>query len=271
MVFQDPYSSLNPRMPVGLAIAEALPGPARTKTTRREVGAALDLVGLDPSVATQRPKSLSGGQRQRVAIARAVAAEPDYLIADEITSALDVSVQGAILNLIRDLQHQLGFGLLFISHDLAVVRYVSETVHVMYGGQIVESGPSRNLFHQPVHPYTRALLESLPGTTPAAPPAATPGAMPGPDTVVEDGEIEVAPRAGCAFRDRCPDGPLVWPDRTICDDLDPQTIAPTRRHVAACHFAAAATTTLASPQLSSLGTGPSPSLSRSDETGPQSV
>jgi peptide/nickel transport system ATP-binding protein len=231
MVFQDPFASLNPRMPVGSAIAEALPGSSRNKTTARNgVTSLLELVGLDPSVAAQLPGNLSGGQRQRVAIGRALAAEPAYLIADEITSALDVSVQGAILNLIKNLQRQLGFGLLFISHDLAVVRYVSETVHVMFHGQIVESGPSRELFNEPVHPYSRALLDSLPGSMSATP-------VPSAKVAGEETGDGTEHLAGCRFRDRCPDGPTVHPGRTICDELDPQTIAHARRHMAACHFA----------------------------------
>jgi peptide/nickel transport system ATP-binding protein len=230
MVFQDPYASLNPRMPVGSAIAEALPRSSRRSDRRAAVGSMLELVGLDPDVAAHTPGALSGGQRQRVAIARALAAEPAYLIADEITSALDVSVQGAILNLIKTLHRQLSFGLLFISHDLAVVRYVSETVHVMYRGQVVESGPSAAIFASPVHPYSRVLLDSLPGA--AAQPSG-PASLPGEERPSQ----ELSHGAGCRFSDRCPNGPMVHPERSICAEADPRTDAPARQHHAACHFA----------------------------------
>lgn len=160
MVFQDPYGSLNPRMTIGRSIAEAIPrGLAGGRAERRaEVERLLGLVDIDPSRHTQLPSQLSGGQRQRVGIARALAGRPDVIIADEITSALDASVQGSVLNLVRNLQATLGVGMLFISHNMAVVRFVADTVAVMRQGRIVESGPRDQVFTTPAHPYTQKLL-----------------------------------------------------------------------------------------------------------------
>ncbi|WP_121257645.1 ABC transporter ATP-binding protein [Nocardioides ferulae] len=164
MVFQDPYSSLDPRMTIGDSIAEAIPpGPSREER-RAEVARLLELVHLDPDRAAVRPGLLSGGQRQRVALARALAGDPQVVIADEITSALDVSIQGAVLNLVRELQRELGLSMLFISHNLAVVRYVASHVAVMRDGVIVEEGPAARVLADPHHDYTRALLAAVPGT-----------------------------------------------------------------------------------------------------------
>ncbi|NUP77767.1 MAG: ABC transporter ATP-binding protein [Nonomuraea sp.] len=158
LVFQDPYASLDPRMSVGAAVAQALPRGASSG----EVARYLDLVGLDPARASLTPQALSGGQRQRVALARALAARPGVLVADEITSALDVSVQGAILNLLRDLQRELGFAMVFISHNLAVVRYLADRVAVMDAGRVVERGPVADVFGAPAHELTRTLLSCVP-------------------------------------------------------------------------------------------------------------
>ncbi|HST38198.1 MAG TPA: ABC transporter ATP-binding protein [Conexibacter sp.] len=166
MVFQDPYSSLNPRMTIGEAIGEGMRGAGGRASRRAEVARLLELVRLDPALAGRLPSDLSGGQRQRIAVARALAARPDVIIADEITSALDVSVQGALLNLVRELQRQLGLSLLFISHNLAVVRYVSDAIAVMRDGRIVEQGPTERLLAHPTDPYTRTLLESVPRFAP---------------------------------------------------------------------------------------------------------
>ncbi|MEU9497094.1 ATP-binding cassette domain-containing protein [Streptomyces sp. NPDC048196] len=163
MVFQDPYSSLDPRMSVGATIAEGTRVPRAQRPA--EVERLLELVSLPASYARKYPRELSGGQRQRVAIARALAARPELLIADEITSALDVSVQGAVLNLIRELRTELGLTMLFISHNLAVVRYVCDAVAVMRHGQLVESGPVEDVISAPRHEYTRALLNAVPRLT----------------------------------------------------------------------------------------------------------
>ncbi|REK90760.1 ABC transporter ATP-binding protein [Streptomyces inhibens] len=176
LVFQNPYASLDPRMTIGASVAEAVPretgsrepparkAPARERRAVREAEVAryLELVGIDPARAALTPDALSGGQRQRVALARALAARPAVLIADEITSALDVSVQGAVLNLLRRLQRELGFAMLFISHNLAVVRYVSDQVAVMDGGHLVECGPTDRVLEHSEHPTTRNLISCLP-------------------------------------------------------------------------------------------------------------
>jgi peptide/nickel transport system ATP-binding protein len=169
MVFQDPYSSLDPRMSIGESIAEAMPRGTSRAEGRAEVLRLLELVHLDPTRSAVRPAELSGGQRQRVALARALAGRPDVVIADEITSALDVSIQGAVLNLVRELQRELGLSMLFISHNLAVVRYVASHVAVMRDGRIVEQGPTAQVLAEPAHDYTRELLAAVPGrrsTTP---------------------------------------------------------------------------------------------------------
>lgn len=165
LVFQDPFSALDPRMSIGDSIAEALRASGRTfsRDARVErVRELLTLVHLDPDRAGDTPAAFSGGQRQRVTIARALAGEPRVLIADEVTSALDVSVQGAILNLLRELQENLGLSILFISHNLAVVRYISDEIAVMRHGRIVESGPTEQLLAAPTERYTLDLLDAVP-------------------------------------------------------------------------------------------------------------
>ena len=180
MVFQDPYASLDPRMTTGESIAEAIPrggarsaaeaggaggpgGSLRGRSARHAEAARLtELVGLPRGTVDQFPAELSGGQRQRVALARALAGRPDVIIADEITSALDVSTQGAVLNLVRELQRELRLSMLFISHNLAVVRYVADIVAVMYQGRIVEHGPAEAVLGSPAHDYTRRLLAAVP-------------------------------------------------------------------------------------------------------------
>ncbi|MEV5502024.1 ABC transporter ATP-binding protein [Nonomuraea fuscirosea] len=165
LVFQDPYAALDPRMPVGASIAEAMRATGRRLSRadrQRRVEELLGLVHLDPKRAGDLPSAFSGGQCQRVTIARALAAEPDVVIADEITSALDVSVQGVVLNLLRELRAELDLTILFISHNLAVVRYVCDTVSVMRHGRIVESGETESVLSAPAHPYTRELLAAVP-------------------------------------------------------------------------------------------------------------
>ncbi|NYJ04132.1 ABC transporter ATP-binding protein [Petropleomorpha daqingensis] len=239
MVFQDPYSSLDPRMTIGDSIAEAVPRGTRRAQRRAEVARLLELVELDPARADSYPSQLSGGQRQRVAVARALAARPEVVIADEITSALDVSIQGTVLNLVRRLQRELGTSMLFISHNLAVVRYVASEIAVMYLGRIVEHGPADQVLGDPQHPYTRDLLAALPDTPR---PTVTDPAL----AVVAAAEPADphAPPPGCRYHPRCPIGPLVNPDRGICLTAEPTT---DHRHAAACHFAPPAAPPLPDP------------------------
>ena len=230
MVFQDPHSSLDPRMTIGDSMAEALTAGRRLDRQQRraETNRLLELVSLEPAVTGTLPRQLSGGQLQRVSIARALAAEPLVLIADEVTSSLDVSVQGSILNVLREIRAALGFTMLFISHNVAVVRYLSDTIAVMYLGQIVEVGATDELIANPQHPYTKVLLDAVPGT------------VTGPDEGNRpiDGEPPDPhlPPAGCRFHPRCPVGPSADSSRTVCTTDDPCVGAATRRHRAACHF-----------------------------------
>jgi oligopeptide/dipeptide ABC transporter ATP-binding protein len=225
MVFQDPGASLNPRMTVGDAISEVLRfhrlrPPDGIDSRTREL---LDLVELPASVLHLRPSALSGGQKQRVAIARSLALEPEVLIADEAVSALDVSVQASILNLFNDLRRELGLTMLFISHDLGVVRQVTDRVLVLYLGRVVEDQPTDGLFAQPQHPYTRALLAAAPRFLTARDPSA----------VALTGELPNAVDlpVGCAFASRCP---VV---QTVCRETRPQLRGPDASNAAACHFA----------------------------------
>jgi peptide/nickel transport system ATP-binding protein len=231
LVFQNPYASLDPRLSVGATIGEAVASRERLarKAQTAEVGELLDLVGLPARYASMLPRDLSGGQRQRVAIARALAARPDVLIADEITSALDVSVQGAILNLLSSLREQLSLGVLFISHNLSVVRYISDRVAVMYLGRVVENAPVEHVVQEPAHPYTRVLLEAVPRLDVPLDPA--------PPDVDSEPPDPHHPPSGCHFHPRCPMGPRVFAEREICVARDPSDGHPERRHAAMCHFA----------------------------------
>lgn len=233
IVFQDPYSSLNPRMTVSEILDEAINTHHKIggRGRRTRIAELLDLVGLPAAATTSYPFQFSGGQRQRVAIARALAVSPRLLIADEVTSALDVSVQASILNLLRDLQRELGVAYLVISHDLSVVRYVSEAVNVMHLGKIVEVAPTVALFDRPCHPYTAALLRSVPQISGERGRFhVLEGEMPDPHE----------PPSGCRFRTRCPIGPLHHPERQVCVERDPHEVAAQNPHYAACHFPLAA-------------------------------
>jgi oligopeptide/dipeptide ABC transporter ATP-binding protein len=228
MVFQNPYSSLNPRMTVGDALDEAvhLHRTMSQKARSAEVSRLLELVGLPRASRDQYPHQFSGGQRQRIAIARALACNPRVVILDEVTSALDVSVQATILNLLKQLQRDLHLSYMFISHNLSVVRYVSTVVGVLYLGQLVEVGTSDEIFTSTQHPYTKALMDAIPAFDSERRTAARlHGEIPDPRF----------PPEGCRFHTRCPIGPLAFPERTICIEVDPQTVAKGPRHVA-CHF-----------------------------------
>ena len=198
MVFQDPFASLNPRMTVGDTLAEALHVHAvvpRDQISAR-VQQLLELVQLPSTAAARRPHEFSGGQRQRIGIARALAVEPRVIIADEPVSALDVSVQAQIVNLFVDLQAQLGLSLVFITHDLRLVRHITHRMAVMYLGRVVETGPTEAVFSAPKHPYTRALLGAVPKLDPDAPRSA--------DAVRGELPSPLAPPTGCGFHPRCP-------------------------------------------------------------------
>lgn len=231
LVFQDPDTALDPRMTVRQSIAEAAGAFVRLDRRSREqrVGELLELVGLDADCADRLPRQLSGGQRQRVAVARALAVDPAVLIADEVTSALDMSVRAAMLTMLRDLQRRMGFAMLFISHDLAAVRHVSDAVAVMYLGRIVETAATESLLSGPRHPYTRALLSAVPSLHAGRRPAGEPllaGEAPDP----------ASPPTGCRFHPRCPVGPDRYPGRDVCIARDPQGDAAGQPHRAACHF-----------------------------------
>jgi oligopeptide/dipeptide ABC transporter ATP-binding protein len=226
MVFQDPQSSLDPRMTAAQSIAEPLRvNGMRRKEIETRVEELLSRVGLDHEVGQRYPRSLSGGQRQRVGIARALALEPAVIVADEPTSALDVSVRAQVVNLIKDLQQDLNLGLVFISHDLATVRYLCDDVAVMYMGRVVESGPAERIFDSPEHPYTRALLEAIPVADPAVEARRKPALLQG------DPPDPSAPPSGCAFRTRC----ALAIDR--CAQEIPLLLSNGEQRLVACHVA----------------------------------
>jgi oligopeptide/dipeptide ABC transporter ATP-binding protein len=229
VVFQDPYSSLNPRMTSGDIVGEplAIQGLARGRALESQVVTLFDRVGLRGELRHRFPHELSGGQRQRVGLARALSVRPSLLVADEPVSALDVSVQAAILNLLRDLQRDMGFSCLFITHDLATVEYLCDRVAVMYLGQIVELAATTELFAAPKHPYTQALLSAAVVPDPAVQRTRT--------RVVLTGDIPspLAPPSGCRFRTRCPLEPQSAPrsheEEPVLQDVG-------GRHFVACHL-----------------------------------
>lgn len=224
LVFQDPYSSLNPRMTVGEIIGEGLDihrlgSPAEREEKMHEI---MRLVGLNPEYTDRFPHEFSGGQRQRIAIARALVVSPEMIICDEPISALDVSIQGQIVNLLKDLQKRIGLTYLFVAHDLSMVKYISDRVAVMYLGRLVELASTEELFGNPLHPYTQALLSSVPI----------------PDPKREAERVEMTPEgelpspvddiAGCAFRERCPSA------HDACKSMRPIHAEPVAGHKVMC-------------------------------------
>jgi oligopeptide/dipeptide ABC transporter ATP-binding protein len=198
IIFQDPFASLNPRMSVGDIIGEALTihRLAHGKAKEARVADLLERVGMSPGHMRRYPHEFSGGQRQRIGIARALAVDPDFIVADEPVSALDVSIQAQVVNLLQDLKEELGLTMLFIAHDLGVVEYISDKVIVMYLGRIMEIAPAKELYRNPVHPYTEALLSAVPIPDPTVKR----------DRVILQGDIPspINPPSGCVFRTRCP-------------------------------------------------------------------
>ncbi len=223
IIFQDPYSSLNPRMRVRDIVGEGwlVHGEAKGSELREKAERLLTRVGLSADAGDKYPHEFSGGQRQRIGIARAIALSPKLVVADEPVSALDVSVQAQILNLLKDIQDEFGIAYLFVSHDLRVIRHVSDEVAVMYLGKVMESAPAADLFREPLHPYTRSLLSAVPMLGGARR-----------ERIVLRGEIPspIAPPPGCRFHTRC------FMAQKVCEEVCPllREVAPGR--LAACHF-----------------------------------
>ena len=222
MIFQDPYSSLNPRMKIGASIGEPLAEHTSSSRTERQerIRELMEIVGLDPSFSDRYPHEFSGGQRQRIGIARALALNPNLIVCDEPISALDVSIQGQIVNLLKDIQERFGLSYLFVSHDLGMVRHLCDRVAVMYLGKIAEIGSGQDLFRKPRHPYTKALLASLPRPNQERARQVLGGEIPSP----------AEPPAGCRFHTRCPE---VEPR---CRSETPELRGVGENHQAACHL-----------------------------------
>jgi oligopeptide/dipeptide ABC transporter ATP-binding protein len=245
MIFQDPYSSLNPRRRVGSIIGDpfAIHKTAAGAERKRLVQDLMERVGLNPEHYNRFPAEFSGGQRQRIGVARALALRPKLIICDEPVSALDVSIQAQVLNLLADLQQEYGLSYLFIAHDLEVVRHVSDAVAVMYLGRICESGPKEPVYGSPRHPYTAALL--------SAAPAADPDAAAGRQRIILAGDVPspIDPPSGCRFHPRCPKAQALCGEREPQLEVKPGDVA---THLTACHFPVEAGENLAAAGRSEL-------------------
>ncbi|MCA2216514.1 ABC transporter ATP-binding protein [Jidongwangia harbinensis] len=228
LIFQDPFSSLNPRHTVGTIVGTALRthGMVDKHGELRRVQELLEMVGLNPEHYNRYPHEFSGGQRQRIGIARALATQPKIIVADEPVSALDVSIQAQVMNLLENLRKELGIAFVFIAHDLGVVRHFCDRVAVIYLGRVVEEGPRDSLYQKPQHPYTQALLSAVPdiGVVRGVPPKSR-------IRLVGDVPSPVDPPSGCRFRTRC------WKAQDICAQVDPPLDLKAPNQRAACHFA----------------------------------